>query len=378
MDTKPRNILMTADTVGGVWTYALELTRALEPHGVEVQLALMGPPLTSAQRAEAGKIPNLSLFKSDYKLEWMTEPWSDVRRAGEWLVHLANRLRPDVVHVNGYAHANLAWDCPTLLVSHSCVFSWWQAVHGETPPAEWQRYKSEVTNGLRGAHLVVTPTEAMLQALETHYGKIDDSCVIPNGRDSKTFRPGQKQQFILSAGRLWDAAKNIKRVSKIAAELPWPVFVAGEQNAPDQRSPQKNELDEHCYWLGQLSEGELCNWFGGAAIYALPALYEPFGYTPLEAGLSACALVLGDIESLREIWEDAAVFVDPNDSEALKAELLRLIKDEKYRHAMSFRARERALHFTSELMGRKYLAAYSQLLKQPRSIHRQESFAQCA
>src|ERR1044071_7958955 len=81
---KPRNILMTADTVGGVWTYALELARALQPHGVEVQLALMGPPLTSAQRADADAIPNLSLFKSDYKLEWMPDCWADVKRAGDW------------------------------------------------------------------------------------------------------------------------------------------------------------------------------------------------------------------------------------------------------------------------------------------------------
>ena len=378
MDTKPKNILMTADTVGGVWTYALELTRALAPHGVEVQLALMGPPLTRAQRDEAGKIPNLSLFKSDYKLEWMPESWPDVRRAGEWLLHLANRLQPDVVHVNGYAHASLPWNSPTLLVGHSCVFSWWQAVHGDEPPAEWQRYKSEVTSGLRGAHLVVAPSGAMLRALETHYGKIYDSRVIPNGRDPQSFRPDQKQQFIMSAGRLWDAAKNIKRVSEIAGQLPWPVFVAGERNAPDQSAPKKNELDEGCYRLGQLPEGELRNWFGCAAIYALPALYEPFGYTPLEAGLSACALVLGDIDSLREIWDGAAVFVDPNDSEALKTELLRLINDDGYRHAMSFRARERALHFTSDIMAGKYLAAYSGLLKQSRLLHRQESFAQCA
>ena len=100
-------ILMTADTVGGVWTYALELTRALEPHGVEVQLALMGPPPTSAQRNEAEQIANLSLFKSDYKLEWMSDCWSDVKRAGEWLLHLATRLCPDVIHLNGYAH-----ECP--------------------------------------------------------------------------------------------------------------------------------------------------------------------------------------------------------------------------------------------------------------------------
>ena len=29
-------ILMTADTVGGVWTYSIELARSLEEHGVKV------------------------------------------------------------------------------------------------------------------------------------------------------------------------------------------------------------------------------------------------------------------------------------------------------------------------------------------------------
>ena len=37
-----RRILMTADTIGGVWTYALEFARALGPHGIEVTLATMG------------------------------------------------------------------------------------------------------------------------------------------------------------------------------------------------------------------------------------------------------------------------------------------------------------------------------------------------
>src|SRR6185369_12610708 len=98
----------------------------------------------------------------------------------------------------------------------------------------------------------------------------------------------------------------------------------------------------------------LREWFSAASIYALPALYEPFGYTPLEAGLSACALVLGDIESLREVWDGAAVFVDPRDSEALKVELLRLIEDKSYRREMSRRARLRALEFKSERMAKNY------------------------
>ncbi|HET9478822.1 MAG TPA: glycosyltransferase family 4 protein [Pyrinomonadaceae bacterium] len=368
---------MTADTVGGVWTYALELTRALEPHGVEVQLALMGPPLTTAQREEADEIANLSLFKSDYKLEWMPECWPDVRRAGEWLLHLANRLNPDLIHLNGYAHANLPWTSPVLVVGHSCVFSWWQAVRGDTPPAEWQRYKSEVTNALRGAHFVVAPTVAMLRALETHYGKIYNGRVIANGRDKECFKPAEKQRFILSAGRLWDRAKNIERVAELAPELPWPVFVAGECRTPE-RPEQTRAFNDKCNSVGQLSESELRNWFGAASIYALPALYEPFGFTPLEAGLSACALVLGDIESLREIWDGAAVFVDPTDGGALKSALLQLISNDNYRHEMAHRARVRALQFSTRRMAEDYLAAYADLLTLSESFRKQESLAQCA
>src|ERR1044071_7098823 len=155
---KPLRILMTADAVGGVWTYALELTRALEPYGVDVLLALMGPSLSTAQLIDARNISNLTLFKSDYKLEWMPECWSDVKRAGDWLLHLENRLQPDLIHLNGYTHARPPWKAPTLVAGHSCVFSWWQSVHGDAPPDEWQRYKREVTAGLRAANVVVAPT----------------------------------------------------------------------------------------------------------------------------------------------------------------------------------------------------------------------------
>ena len=60
----PRRILMTTDAVGGVWTYALELARALEPHGVEIALACMGPRPTPAQRREVAGRPNVALHES--------------------------------------------------------------------------------------------------------------------------------------------------------------------------------------------------------------------------------------------------------------------------------------------------------------------------
>ena len=364
---------MTADTIGGVWTYALELTRALQPYDVEVLLAIMGPSLSASQRDDARSLPNLSLFKSNYKLEWMPGCWPDVKRAGDWLLHLENRLQPDLIHLNGYTHASLPWKNPTLVAGHSCVYSWWQAVKGDTPPAEWQRYKTEVQNGLHAADLVITPSAAMLRALHTHYGPLVNARVIHNGRNHEQFTPRHKRSFILSAGRLWDEAKNINRVAEVASELPWPVLVAGEYQHPDQ-PVHHSFVARQCRWLGSLHESQLRRWYASASIYALPALYEPFGYTPLEAALSGCALVLGDIEPLREIWNDAAVFVDPRDSTALKRELLELINDPKRRNEMAQRARARAVEFTSARMAENYIAAYEELS----ATTEQEEFAQCA
>lgn len=369
-------ILMTADTVGGVWTYALELTRALQPYNVEVLLATMGPSLSAAQRDDARSLPNLSLFKSSYKLEWMPGCWPDVKRAGEWLLHLENRLQPDLIHLNGYAHANLPWKNPTLVAGHSCVFSWWRAVKGNTPPAEWQRYKNEVQSGLQAADMVVAPSATMLRALKTHYGPTPNARVIYNGRNPALFKPQLKRSFILSAGRLWDEAKNINRLAEISGELPWPVLVAGEFQHPHQ--PNGNDFSNRpCRWLGAMSEPQLRSWFADASIYALPALYEPFGYTPLEAALSGCALVLGDIDSLREIWGNAAVFVKPNDSKALKNALFGMIQHPQHREEMAQRAYKRARKFTSARMAQNYFAAYEELLG-TKVTAEEEAFAQCA
>src|SRR5215212_1492795 len=111
-------LLMTTDTVGGVWTYALDLAAALEPHGVEVTLATMGAAMSAQQRRDVAKRPNVDVRESTFKLEWMHEP--------------EQKLAPDVVHLNGYAHGSLPFRAPVAVVAHSCVLSWWRAVKGET------------------------------------------------------------------------------------------------------------------------------------------------------------------------------------------------------------------------------------------------------
>jgi glycogen(starch) synthase len=354
----PRKVLMTADTVGGVWTYALELARGLGERGVEVALATMGAPSNDLQREKAERIPGLRVFESHLKLEWMEDPWRDVEKAGEWLLNLESRICPDLVHLNNFAHGALPWSAPTLMVGHSCVLSWWDAVKREPAPEVWNRYREQVTAGIAAADLVVAPSVAMLAALADHYGPLHKGRVIPNGRDARLFRPTAKEDIIFSAGRLWDEAKNLGALERAAPHLPWPVFVAGDSHHPDGGEIRPH----HTRLLGRLSQRALAAWLGRSSIYALPARYEPFGLSVLEAALAGCALVLGDIPSLREIWRNRAVFVAPDDPEALGRALRSLIAEPDRRQSLAAGAHQRALEFTPERMVESYLEAYGQIL----------------
>lgn len=352
----PSRVLMTADPQGGVWTYALELASALGRRGVEVVIATLGGPLDVHQRAEADRL-ELAVHEGDERLEWMPGPWQEIDRAGEWLLALAEEVEPDVVHLNGYCHAALAWPCPVVVAAHSSVWTWWRAVHGGDPPAEWDEYRRRVIEGLGAADRVVAVSRAMLAALEETYLALPQATVIPCGRDPAAMRPGRKQPYIFSAGRLWDEAKNLAALDRAAPDVPWPIHVAGEAQHQDGREVRPRHLSV----LGRLPAGELAEWMERAAIYAAPSRYEPFGMAALEAGLAGCALVLGDIPSLREIWGDAAVFVPPEDADALGSALRELTSDSALRNQMARAARLRALTYDPERMASAYLALYREL-----------------
>ena len=351
-------VLMTADAAGGVWDYALQLARALAPHGIEVALATMGAAPSAQQREGLRDLSNLVLCESGYKLEWMNGAWPDVEAAGAWLLELESYVRPSLIHLNGYCHGNLPWRAPCLVVGHSCVYSWFAAVKQEIPPAEWQEYRRRVAAGLRAANLVTAPSETMLTTLKFYYGRFATVGAVYNGRAAFDYCPGKKEPLVFTAGRLWDEAKNIASLASIAAKIPWPIYAAGDSHAPGGKDIGFKQMN----MLGRLANSELAGWLSRAAIFALPARYEPFGLAALEAALAGCVLVLGDIPSLREIWRDAALFVQPEKPGELSATLLRVIADEHLRKRMSMRARKRALAFSAERMALGYMDLYRRLL----------------
>src|SRR5690606_27231846 len=88
----PMKILMTADTLGGVWTYCIELCAALQEHNISVSLATMGRKLSPQQHRQIDALPHVQLYESAYRLCWMEDAWADVERAGEWLLELEQEI----------------------------------------------------------------------------------------------------------------------------------------------------------------------------------------------------------------------------------------------------------------------------------------------
>jgi glycosyltransferase involved in cell wall biosynthesis len=344
----------------------MELSAALAPHGVEIALATLGRPLSPAQRLEVTRLPGVQLYESDYRLEWMQDPWESLAHAADWLLSIERRTSPDVVHLNHLVHGDLPWRAPVIVVGHSCVYSWWNAIRGGVPDANWTTYRTRVAQSLKCARTVVAPSRAMLANLCRYYGPLRHTAVIPNARDPDQYKPTTKEPYIFSAGRLWDDAKNVRLLCDAASTLSWPILLAGDSAGPDGKACEFEGVTQ----LGSLTSVAMARWLSRASIYAVPALYEPFGLGALEAGLSACALVVSDLDSLREVWEDAAVYVAPGSAEDLRQALAELIAHPGALPILGERARARAHRFHPDSFASSYRHLY-------RSIGGSRELASC-
>lgn len=356
-----RKVLMTADTIGGVWTFAADLSAGLGAHGVEVTLFAMGGAPSDAQRAEIAALPNVRLVATGHRLEWMRDSEADVVESGRALLHLAREVQPDVVHANGYYHATLPFDSPVLLTAHSCVPSWWRACRGGALPDEWRQYRRWVSAAIRNADMLVAPTQAFLHEFQMLHGDGNNARTIRNGRDARLFCPKAKKTAVIAGGRLWDDAKNVSVLCSAAAQLDIPVRLAGDVTSPDGSAPHLPNVE----MLGRLTPAQMAAELGSAAIFASPAIYEPFGLTVLEAALSGCALALSDIPTFRELWDGAAQFVDARDVEGWRATLGGLAAGPLRAAAQGRKARARAEGYSIAKTTEGYLQAYRDVLARP-------------
>lgn len=365
------HILVTTDTITGVWTYTRELVTSLVTSGARVTLVSFGDIPLPEQTSWMDHLHGLEYCPTAFRLEWMQEAEMDFEDSCRFLELLVREQRPDLVHSNQYCYGALDVNVPIVVVAHGDLVSWWLAVHGRQPPqASWlDWYRDVVSRGLANADAVVSPSTWMRETLRTCFLQPRQERVIHNGRNPIFFNPYvSKEDSVLAVGRLWDAGKQVSLLTQHPHEMP--VCIVGSETPGHKprtpiRADVKLAIDKVCVaFKGPQTEAQLRALYSRASIYAATSRYEPFGMSPLEAALSRCAIVANDIPTFHEIWDDAAIYFQRNSAESL-AETIRMLSEDRelcraYGNLAYQRARER---FTARRMLDEYLQLYRSLLR---------------
>ncbi len=363
-------ILMTTDTVGGVWTFTSELTDQLLQRGHEVYLVSFGrfPPPHQKQRFDTWTSDGrLTTLFTGLPLEWMQNNQRAFEEGQEEILDDVACFRPDIILSNQFCFGRLDTEIPRVVVAHSDVLSWAHACKPSAlEPTPWlNRYTSIVQAGLLGAAAVVTPTAWMGKSLTQSFFLPRNYFVIPNGVSigpSPDPLPNRRFQAI-TAGRLWDEAKGLDTLRDLNVRLP--LLVAGENifESPDPTASWPGNLVS----LGPLNPDELHRYFYESNFYLCTSRYEPFGLAPLEAALCGCAVICRDIPSLREVWAEAALYFDNN--ETLAKLIQELGSNYQLLSAAQTRSQQRAQQFTPQRMADSYLHLFQTILQQQAAQH---------
>jgi glycosyltransferase involved in cell wall biosynthesis len=352
-------VLMTVDAAGGVWQYGIDLARGLSRLGVETVLAVMGPAPSEEQRRTAEEVEGLELVETGLPLDWLADHARSLRDAGEEIAALAAARGADIVQLNSPALAAAAgFEVPVVAVQHNCVATWWEAVHGTALPADFAWRTEMVRAGLHAADAVVAPTAAFGAATRRVYGLDRAPCTVHHGRSPLPVPRQAPHDFVFTAGRLWDEGKNLDTLDAAAERIPVPVRAAGPLQGPNGARVMFDNI--HC--VGNLGEEELARWLSARPVFVSAALYEPFGLSVLEAASAGCPLILSDIPTFRELWDDIAIFVAPRDEEGFTRAIANLVGDDFERAVLGRAAKERAALYSPDAMAAQMAAIYRSLL----------------
>ncbi len=348
-------MLLTTDTVGGVWRYTVDLVAGLSRRGIGAVVATLGPPPDAAQRAE---LRDVQLVVTGWPLDWTACGPEHLAQAACGIAELAGEHRASVLHLHepSLRGAMPSPGCTTIAVLHSCLTSWWEAMRGGPlpEPLRWRRTLTEA--GLMRADAVIVPSRAMAATVARLYPPRPVH-VVHNGRQAAPLQLHRREATVFASGRLWDAAKNMAMLDRTAALLDAPVIVAGSAISPTGDAVHFERLQ----LLGQLSPGRLAAELGRAAVFCSLARYEPFGLGVLEAAQAGCALVLADTPIFRELWDGAALFTDTLDPAIVAASLRQALANPA---ALGRAARLRAGRYTADAMVDATLDVHRQALAQ--------------
>ena len=251
--------------------------------------------------------------------------------------------------------------------------------HPECHPKERMDYfSSKFWPRIKKADHVVFISEFIRQYGIENFGfSPENSTAIPLGVQHEHFRllaseelGGVRQRhqlpekFILFVGSL-EPRKNLERMLRSYLSLPRVlrdeyrcVLVGGSGWNNEEIQKLIDANPEHLLRLGYVSDEDLPKLYNLSSLFLFASLYEGFGLPALEAMACGCPVLSSNITSLPEVCGDAALLVDPYDSEAIRDGMMRILEDSSLASQFSDKGIEHVKRFTWDQCAREHLGVF--------------------
>ncbi len=306
-------------------------------------------------------VPNLVDRRTPIPTRWF-ERLSlrlDVPRV-EWTVRFDVLFAPNFIPPPTRARA-------LVLTVHDLAFR----LFPHTAPQATRRWLSRLDDALRRAsEVIVVSEQTRRDLLERYPVRAERVSVVALGVDTRTFRPAPNEAvaavrrrfgidgpYVLSLTGI-EPRKNLPAIMRAFASLAddvRPLLVLAGPVSPwnpegwDLLRPALDELPSRVrgqvVLTGYVSDPDKVALLSGAEALVYPSLYEGFGLPVIEAMACGTPVLTSNVSALPETAGDAALLVDPHDTEAIALGIERLLTDRSLRAQLREAGMVRAMAF---------------------------------
>jgi glycosyltransferase involved in cell wall biosynthesis len=170
-----------------------------------------------------------------------------------------------------------------------------------------------------------------------------------------------REPIVLHVGAI-QKRKNIARLIEAFRALPkhWRLILAGSAGYGSEQ--MLASAGDRVQVTGYVTTEQLTDYYRRASIFAFPSLDEGFGMPVLEAMAYGVPVIASNTSALPEVCGDAALLVDPTNTEQIGEALCRLAERAELRENYISRGLARASQFSWESAVEKTWEVYRELL----------------
>jgi glycosyltransferase involved in cell wall biosynthesis len=363
------NATIVGERPTGLGVYTLNLIRSLDAQGERLVVYTSRPELVNAPRASIERVsaslrPERGAAGHLLRLLW-------IQTSLRWRVRRArSRLLLNLV-----PEGILAPSTPQVTMVHDLLPLQYPTEY----PRQQYYFRHYVPAVLRASRTVIVNSESTRRDVLRVYGVRPEKIhVVLAGYEADRFTPDGpagndvSSPYALYVGNVMPH-KNLLRLvdafALVAKRLPLALVLRGSGRGPHVRALRQRidalGLGDRVDWRPYAPPDELPALYRGARMLLLPSLYEGFGLTALEAMACGTPVVTSNVSSLPEVVGDAALLVDPCDTESIATAMERIVGDDGLAKELRERGLVRARLFSWESTARAVQRAMRQALTDP-------------